>query len=110
MIAYTVTAYFTNASVAQEWVDWLRNGHLAEVLAGGAIRAEVVRMDAALGTSGTPEVRCEARYHFADHDSFATYERDIAPGLRADGLKRFPPERGIRYERTVGTIEFGLPE
>ena len=27
-----------------------------------------------------------------------------APGLRAEGLARFGPERGVRFERRVGEI------
>lgn len=105
MIAYTVIASFTEPAVADEWIAWLRDEHLAQVLAGGALNAELIRMDHGTAT-GT---RCEARYHFASRESFGAYERDHAPRLRADGLKRFPPERGIRYERTVGEVQATLP-
>ena len=101
MFAYTVTCDFADAGVAGAWLAWLRNEHLAEVCAAGALDAEAVWMDV------TPEgmaARCEVRYRFATRDAFERYEREEAPRLRAEGLKRFPLERGLRYTRTAGEI------
>ena len=95
MFAYTVTCTFPDSAVAEQWLKWLREEHLAEVCAAGALDAEVVRFD------GIP-ARCEVRYHFASRDAFAAYERDHAPRLRAEGLRRFPPECGLKYERSIG--------
>ena len=106
MIPYTVRAYFQDRAVADEWIAWLRDGHLADVIAGGALDAEVLRMDAD-GAAG-PEVRCEARYHFPSQEVFDAYVCHHAPRLRAEGLSRFPPERGVRYERTIGEVEVRL--
>lgn len=99
MIAYTVSCTFNDKAVAEEWIAWLREEHLAEVCAAapGILDAEVIRCD------GTP-VRCEVRYHFASRQAFALYEKNHAPRLRAEGLKRFPPERGLKYERTLGEV------
>jgi hypothetical protein len=97
MFAYTVSCTFDDPAVADEWITWLRNEHLAAVLAAGAWDAEVVRMD------GKP-LRCEVRYHFESREAFARYERDHAPALRAEGLKRFPAERGLQYQRTTGVV------
>jgi hypothetical protein len=105
MIAYTVTATFANPRIADEWVAWLREEHLAEVLAAGALDGEVIRMDGAEHSA----VRCEVRYHFASRESFEAYERDHASRLRTQGLERFPPERGIQYQRTVGQMCVSLP-
>jgi hypothetical protein len=41
---------------------------------------------------------------FASPSAFTNYLRTAAPGLRAEGLRRFPTERGIRLERRVGEI------
>lgn len=98
MFAYTVSCTFDDPKVASEWLEWLRDEHLAEVLAAGARDAEVIRFD------GLP-LRCEVRYHFASREEFATYERVHAPGLRAKGLERFPASRGIKYERSTGVVE-----
>jgi hypothetical protein len=102
MFVYTVACAFDDPKVAEEWIAWLRDGHLAEVRAAGALDAEVVRCDAPAGDARA--VRCEARYHFHSRAAFAEYEREHAPRLRADGLKRFPPERGLKYERMTGEV------
>lgn len=94
---YTVIAEFDDPAVAAEWVGWLRDGHLADVIAAGALDAEVVAMEGA----ATP-VAYEVRYRFADRASLERYFTEHAPRLRAEGLARFPPERGIRYRRSVG--------
>lgn len=97
MFAYTVTCTFDDPRVAAEWIAWLRDEHLADVIAAGALDAEVIQFD------GSP-TRCEVRYHFESRESFATYDRDHAPRLRAEGLKRFPTSRGIKYERSTGEV------
>jgi hypothetical protein len=97
VIVYTVTATFPNAVMADEWLAWLRGGHVAEVLAGGAISAEVAALDA-------PPHAFEVRYRFPSRDVFERYEREHAPRLRAEGLRRFPVEKGVLYRRSVGVL------
>jgi hypothetical protein len=97
MFAYTVQCTFTDQAVAEEWLVWLREEHLADVCRVGALGAEVVRFD------GEP-IRCEVRYRFASRAAFDTYERDHAPRLREEGLRRFPIERGLTYLRSTGEI------
>ena len=101
MISYTVTCTFKDEAVAEEWIEWLRDEHLAEVRTAGALDAEVVRFDSVQGADESG-LRVEVRYHFASRESFARYERDHAPQLRAKGLLRFSHERGLSYERRVG--------
>lgn len=97
MIAYTVRCTFSQESVAHEWVAWLRDEHLADVMGGGATGAEIIRIDG-------EAIRYEIRYRFPSRAAFVTYERDHAPRLREEGLRRFPLERGLTYERSVGAI------
>jgi hypothetical protein len=94
-VAYTVTVTFADAAVADEWLTWLFPDHLRAVLAAGATDAEVVALDG-------PQRTFEVRYHFPSREAFAGYEQDHAPRLRAEGLKLFPPERGITYRRSLG--------
>jgi Domain of unknown function (DUF4286) len=101
-IAYTVTATFDDVALATEWLRWLTGGHIAEVVAGGATAAEVVALD---GDKPTFEVR----YRFPSREAFAAYERDHAPRLRAEGLRLFPPERGVAYRRTIGEVVAAMP-
>ena len=93
--AYTVRGEFDDSAVAAQWVAWLQHGHLAEVLACGAQEAVLVQL--------TP-LAFEVRYRFADAAAFATYERDFAPKLRAEGLAKFPASRGARMSRSTGEI------
>jgi hypothetical protein len=100
-LAYTVEAHFADPAVAAEWIAWLRDGHLADVMLGGALDATVVRID----TPGEAGVLCRVHYRFASRESFARYEREFAPALRAEGLERFPTSRGITYRRSTGLME-----
>src|SRR5262245_51181790 len=97
-IAYTVAVTFREPALAEAWLAWLRGGHIAEVLAGGATRAEIVAMDGA-------ENAYEVRYRFPSRAAFEVYERDHAPRLRAEGLELFPVEKGVQYRRTLGEIQ-----
>jgi len=105
MFSYTLAVTFDDAAVAAQWIAWLRDEHLAEVCAAGAVDAEIIRFDVAAGH----KPRYEVRYHFQSREAFARYERDHAPRLRADGLKRFPPERGVKYERSTGEVALIAP-
>jgi hypothetical protein len=96
-IVYTVTATFAREVVADDWLRWLRGGHVAEVLAGGATDAEIVKLDGDV-------IAFDVRYHFPSRDAFSRYENDQAPRLRADGLRRFPPEKGVAYRRSTGEV------
>lgn len=96
-IAYTVTATFPDQLLSDAWLRWLRDGHIAEVLAGGATFADIVALD-------SPALSYEVRYRFPSREVFDRYEKESAPRLRADGLRLFPIERGIAYRRSVGVI------
>lgn len=98
--SYTVTAEFDAPAVAAEWVAWLREGHLAEVLEGGALEAAVIQLG---------PLQFQARYGFSDAAAFAKYEQEHAPRLRAEGLRKFPATRGVRMSRASGEVLFKLP-
>ena len=96
-ISYTVTVTFSDRTLVEHWLDWLKNGHVADVLAGGASDAEIIELE---GSSLSYEVR----YHFPSREAFANYEKEHAPRLRAEGLVRFPVDKGIAYRRSVGVV------
>ena len=100
MFIYTVQACFDDAAVAEEFIDWLQQGHIQDVIDAGALTGQVIRVDVGAEDDATAIV--EARYTFDSRDAFAAYERDDAPRLRQEGLERFGPERGIRFERSTG--------
>ena len=96
-LSYTVAAEFNDEQMAQAWLNWLRGGHIAQVIAGGATTAEIVHLD------GEPN-RYEVRYDFPSREVFEDYERDHAPRLRAEGAALFPSEKGVVYRRTTGVV------
>lgn len=101
-IAYTVAVTFADARLVEPWLHWLRDGHLAEVLAGGASHAEVVARDG-------PTPAFEVRYRFPSREVFEHYEHTHAPRLRAEGLRLFPESSGVCYQRSVGVVSATLP-
>jgi hypothetical protein len=96
-VVYTVAVAFTDSALAEEWLRWLRERHIGDVLAGGASDAEVVELDG-------PGRSFEVRYHFPSRQVFEDYEKVHAPRLRAEGLQRFPVEKGVTYRRSVGVV------
>lgn len=101
-IRYTVGATFPDEATADRWRAWLRDGHIADVFAGGATRAEVVRIDGS-------EIEYEVQYIFPDRATFDRYVSEFAPRLRAEGLRLFPTEQGIRYRRGTGQVTEQFP-
>lgn len=97
MISYTVRCSFDDQDVANEWLGWLRDKHIRDVLEAGAVSAQIVAMD-------DPVLTYEIRYCFASRSVFDTYIADHAPRLRDEGLDRFPLELGLTYSRSVGLI------
>jgi hypothetical protein len=97
VIAYTVLIELDDTALAADWERWLRETHVADVVAAGALDGEVLRLD------GSP-IRLECRYHFSSRDAFARYQREHAPRLRAEGLARVPKEGAVRFSRSVGDV------
>jgi hypothetical protein len=98
-IAYTVTATVPDETTAGEYAAWLTGGHTAQVIAAGASAAAVVRI-----TDPPLPIRIEARYLFPSDEAYAAYIERSAPALRAQGLERFPPARGIGFDRRTGRL------
>ncbi len=103
VLRYIVGVTLPDQTTADRWLAWLRDGHIAEVMAGGATSATIIQFT-------EPPLTFEIDYRFPSAATFAEYERDHAPRLRAEGRQSFPPENGIVYRRTTATIidEFGV--
>lgn len=101
-IAYTVIVSIRYQTKIDEWLEWMRGGHIDEVIKGGADSAEIVRLDPE--HESQPEVIFEVRYKFKDRGTFETYLENHAPRLRREGLERFPLADGFHYKRSVGEI------
>jgi hypothetical protein len=99
-IAYTVTATLPDAPTADAYIEWLQDGHIDAVIAGGAHSAMVVRLDPAPAAP----IQVEVRYIFSTRENFDRYVQLHAPALRAEGLKRFGSTPGISFSRRTGTV------
>ncbi len=99
MFCYSVSCRFegNREDVASMWLDWLVPGHLNDVLAVGALSAEVVELD-----DDVPHYRiC---YRFPSREEFEEYLKNHADRLRAEGAKRFPEELGLKFRRDSGPL------
>ncbi len=102
MLIYAVRTELPSRALADEFLDWLQSHHIADVVAAGALVGEAVLLD------GEPCV-VESRYAFESREAFARYEAEGAPALRAEGLARFGPGRGVRMSRSVGELRVRVP-
>jgi hypothetical protein len=94
-----VAATLPDDETAGEYIAWLKDGHVDAVIRGGAHSAMIVRLEPA-GSSP----RIMTQYIFPTRQLFDRYVAEFAPALRADGLTRFPPDRGIKFERNIGEV------
>ncbi len=98
---YTVFCTLPDEATAESYLRWLRDEHMADLCAVGALDARAVRLDTEADGGA---IRFAISYRFASREAFHIYERDHAPRLRAEGLARFPAGNGISYERSFGEI------
>jgi hypothetical protein len=96
---YMVTATLPDEDTRDRYVEWLGEGHLDQVIRGGATTARLVRVD-----EPSAPLEVASVYTFASREAFDLYVRNHAPRLRAEGLARFGPETGVAFRRQVGTI------
>ncbi len=99
MLIYTVTATLPDEATASEYIAWLNDGHVQAVVSGGAASAHVIRVE-----EPAAPIQVETRYVFASREDHDRYLRDHAPRLRAEGLARFGPGRGIAFQRRLGRV------
>ncbi|HVU18419.1 MAG TPA: DUF4286 family protein [Candidatus Didemnitutus sp.] len=100
-LLYTVRTTCPSVQVRGRYLSWLVPDHVLAVKAGGATDVRVVLLDV---TDPAGPASLEVQYVFSSRKAFDTYVRDHAPALRADGLKHFPPESGVKSERQVAEI------
>ena len=115
-ILYTVRTTCPNVHTRGRFLSWLSPNHIIEVMKGGATAARIVLPDRINNpvcgepvestdrASDTVPASVETQYVFPSRKVFDTYIRDHAPALRADGLKHFPPDSGLIFERQVAEI------
>ncbi len=92
---YVVCCRIDRSDKAREWLAWLRNGHIADVIKGGALSAEIFKLD----DEGSGLETYEIHYRFASRAAFDDYKVLHAARLQAEGLALFPPAEGFVYSR-----------
>lgn len=98
-IAYTVTATFPDVACRDEYVRWLGEGHVGQVVTAGATEGLVVVIE-----DPSSPMQVESRYTFASRDALERYLEGPAVRLRTEGLARFGQGRGVTFKRTIGEI------
>lgn len=102
-LLYQVSASIVSKADCDAYLDWLRDGHVADVVAAGA-QSGTVAVEA--GAFAGYTVVCS--YVFASAEAFATYEAGPASALRAEGIALFGPESGrsLTWSRFVGEVVY----
>ena len=100
-ILYTVRTTCPSIQVRGRFLAWLSPNHVVEVMKGGATGVRIVLPDRA---SDTAPAVVDAQYTFPSRKAFDDYVRVHAPALRADNVKHFPPESGVKSERAIAEI------
>jgi len=95
-VFYEVTAAIQDLSILDDWVRWMGDEHLADVVAAGATRGRLIRIDG-------PTATFVCQYEFASRGALDRYLSEHAPRLRAEGTARFDAEQ-VAYSRHTGDI------
>jgi hypothetical protein len=80
--------------------NWLTNGHIQGVLAGGALSAEVIVLDADVDQL----VRVESVYTFGSREALQSYFDGPAIPLREEGKALFIDTKKATFTRNIGNI------
>lgn len=102
VVVYSIRAEFADAATRERYLDWLRGGHCAAIVKqGGALSGEVTLLE-----DGT----VESRYVFGSRADYDAYETGPGVPLRADGIRRFPPDSGLKLSRSLGIRAIRVPD
>jgi hypothetical protein len=86
MYLYNVTVNLED-SIHDEWMDWMTQKHLAEVMATGCFVAHrILKVLTEVENNGTTY---SVQYYFNSMTDFERYQDKYAPALRQEGLKMF---------------------
>ena len=86
MFIYNVTVNVDN-SVADEWLEWMIASHIPDVLKTGCFTENKILRVLADEDSGGKTFSIQ--YYCTDMKTFEYYEKNFAPALRQDVLKKY---------------------
>jgi hypothetical protein len=102
VVVYSIRAEFADAATRERYLAWLREGHCAAIVReGGALSGEVTLVE-----DGT----VESRYVFGSRADYDAYESGPGVRLRAEGIRRFPPDSGLKLSRSLGIRAIRVPD
>lgn len=86
MILYNVTINIDSA-VEAEWLAWMQNVHVPEVMATGLpVASKVMRLLTEIDNGGATYA---FQYSFRTMDDYLTYQNDHSPALQAKVAQRY---------------------
>jgi len=85
-VVYNVTIIIDH-SVHDEWVDWMKNEHIPEVMATGKFTSwKMLRIIEDHNPDG---MTYAIQYHAPDMEAYLTYQNECAPALQQDAQNKF---------------------
>ena len=101
MIIYNVTVNIDN-SVAEEWLQWMREVHIPEVMASTYfIKSQIARV---MGDEESGGVTYAIQYTARNMDDLMEYQRNHAPALQAKHSERYK-DRYVAFRTMLEVIE-----
>ncbi|MDX5346077.1 MAG: DUF4286 family protein [Hymenobacteraceae bacterium] len=101
MILYNVTVNIEN-SVAAEWLQWMQEVHIPEVMATGFfLKNQIARV---LGDEDTGGITYAIQYTARNMDDLLEYNRKHAPALQAKHTERYR-DRFVAFRTVLEVVE-----
>jgi len=86
MFLYNVTINLED-SIHDDWMDWMKNKHLEEVMATGCFVAHrILKVLSEIENNGTTY---SVQYYFNEMTDYMRYQEKYAPTFRAEGKEKF---------------------
>jgi hypothetical protein len=100
---YMVTAIIANQEYANEYVAWLKGGHVQDVVnRGGALTGEVIALDSTDG-----RIHVQSLYMFPSRSAFESYQTGAAVELKAEGKRLFVDTNKVaEWQRATGEVNY----
>ncbi len=102
-VRYCVTATVHNKENLNEYIDWLKSGHVQAVIAGGALNVEILLIDT---DSEASFAKVESSYIFESRATLQAYFDGPAIELRKEGIELFINTGKVSFERKIADVIF----
>lgn len=93
MVVYEVTSRLLTESIEKEWLEWMLDEHIEQVVKTGCFTSADLFKDT------ENSLRYTVRYESRDMEDLHRYMLEFAPKLRAEFIKRF--DGYVEIKRTI---------